>query len=77
MSSGKNGIPSEKANGSPQCGLPPDVKAEIEDLEYAMRLLRIKMQSAGNPADKLGLYNEIKTLQAKIDMLKIEHLHEP
>jgi hypothetical protein len=71
------GKPSDLKKGSSEPGLPPDVKAEIQDLEYAMRLLRIKMQSAGNLADKLGLYNEIRTLQANIDRLREEHPHKP
>lgn len=77
MPSGMNEKPSEMRNGSSEPDLPPDVIAEIRDLEYAIRLLRIKMQSAGNLADKMGLYNEIKTLQANIDRLREEHPHKP
>jgi len=43
---------------------------EIQDLEYAIKMLRIKMQETTKLSEKIRCYNQIKTLQANIDRLK-------
>ena len=51
-------------------GISKPVEAEIEDLEYAINMLRIKMQATTNLSEKIRQYNQIKTLQENIDRLK-------
>ena len=58
----KNGI----SKAEPRIG----GKTEIEDLEFAIEMLRIKMQSASNLSEKIRYYNQIKTLQDNISRLK-------
>ena len=45
-------------------------KTEIEDLEFAIEMLRIKMQLASNLSEKIRYYNQIRTLQDNISRLK-------
>ena len=45
-------------------------KTEIEDLEFAIEMLRIRMSSASNLSEKIRYYNQIKTLQDNIFKLK-------
>jgi hypothetical protein len=44
--------------------------AEIEDLEYAIKLLKIKVHAATNVLEKLRHYNQIKSLEGSIDRLR-------
>jgi len=48
------------------------VALEIGNLEYSIKMLRIKMQMTINLSEKIRNYREIKTLQETIDRLKIK-----
>ena len=47
-------------------------KREIEDMEYAIDILKVKLQSATSLSEKVRLYNQIKTLQGNISRRKSE-----
>ena len=47
-------------------------KTYIEDMEYAIDMLRVKLRSAPSLSEKVRLYNQIKTLQDNISRLKSE-----
>ena len=49
---------------------------EIEDLEYAIKMLRIKMQETTKLSEKIRCYNQIKTLQENIYKIKEEAMKE-
>jgi hypothetical protein len=59
-------------NGTPNADPHASGKRAIEDLEYAIDLLRVKLQSAPGLSQKVRLYNQIKTLQENIARLKME-----
>jgi hypothetical protein len=45
-------------------------KTVIEDLEFAIEMLRIRMGSTSNLSEKIRYYNQIRTLQDNIARLK-------
>ncbi len=45
-------------------------KTTIEDLEFAINLLKVKLRSAMNLSEKARLYNQIRTLQDNISRIK-------
>ncbi len=45
---------------------------DIEDMEYAIGILKVKLHSTTNLPDKVRLYNQIKTLQDNISRLRSE-----
>ena len=47
-------------------------KTDIEDMEYAIDMLKVKLQSAPSLSEKVRLYNQIKTLQDNISRRKSE-----
>ncbi len=47
-------------------------KRDIEDMEYAIGILKVKLHSTTNLPDKVRLYNQIKTLQDNISRLRSE-----
>ena len=47
-------------------------KTDIEDMEYSIDMLKVKLQSATSLSEKVRLYNQIKTLQDNISRLKSE-----
>jgi len=47
-------------------------KRDIEDMEYAIGILKVKLHSTTNLPDKIRLYNQIKTLQDNISRLRSE-----
>ncbi|NWG28274.1 MAG: hypothetical protein HXY48_07040 [Ignavibacteriaceae bacterium] len=49
---------------------------EIETLEYSIKMLRVKMKMTTNLSEKIRNYNEIKTLQDRIDKLKVKAKQE-
>lgn len=48
------------------------VALEIENLEYSIKMLRIKMKMTTNLSEKIRNYNEIKSLLEYIDKLKVK-----
>jgi hypothetical protein len=53
------------------------VALEIENLEYSIKMLRIKMQMTINLSEKIRNYNEIKTLQENVERLKAKAKRKP
>ncbi len=47
-------------------------KRDIDDMEYAIGMLKVKLHSTTNLPDKVRLYNQIKTLQDNISRLRSE-----
>ena len=47
-------------------------KTDIENMEYAINMLKVKLQSAPSLSEKVRLYNQIKTLQDNISRVKSE-----
>lgn len=50
--------------------------ADVKDVEFAIDMLRIKMNSTWNLSEKTRLYNQIKMLQDNTSRLKSEHSSE-
>lgn len=50
--------------------------ADVQDMEFAIDMLRIKMNSTWNLSEKIRLYNQIKMLQDNISRLKSERSSE-
>lgn len=47
-----------------------DSRSNTEDLEFAIRMLKIKLRTAKTLPEKVRLYNQIKTLQENISKLE-------
>ena len=47
-------------------------KRDIEDMEYAINILEVNLQSATSLSEKVRLYDRIKTLQGNISRHKSE-----
>jgi hypothetical protein len=56
--------------GASASGPPEAAGAEIQDMVYAIRLLRLRLHEAATLSEKLRVYNQIKTLQDNISRLR-------
>jgi hypothetical protein len=59
-------------DSSPEADPRPAGKTAVEDMEYTIAILRVKLHSETNLSDKIRLYNQIKTLQDNISRLRSE-----
>jgi hypothetical protein len=51
-------------------------KNDVEDMEYAINLLKVKLQSTSSLSEKVRLYNQIKALQDNVSKLRSERWSE-
>lgn len=55
-----------------EVGTHSEGRSQKDDLEFAISLLKIKLQSTTALSEKIRLYNQIKALQDNISTLKTE-----
>ena len=66
----KNETSRTAAGAGPSAKSRPESRKGIEDLEFAIEMLRIRIYSAHSISEKLRYYNQIKTLQENIARLR-------
>lgn len=66
----KSGKTEKMGDGVPIPNTGSASTTEIEDLEFAIKMLRIKLGSTSDYSEKMRYYNQIKTLQENIARLK-------
>jgi hypothetical protein len=62
------GNESRQSNGDPQWA----GKTDVGDMEFAIDMLKVRLQSTTSLSEKVRLYNQIKTLRDNISRLRSE-----